>query len=174
VRSVRLADGREIPADLVVMAVGIRPNIALAKAAGLDANRGIVVADNMQTTDPHIFAVGECAEHRGQCFGLVAPLWDMAKVCAHHLAGGEEMLFAAPALSTRLKITGIDVFSAGALVAADDNDDEITLQDASHGTYKKLILRDGKLVGTVLYGDVADGAWYFDLMRQGTDVGDIR
>jgi nitrite reductase (NADH) large subunit len=174
VRSVRLADGREIPADLVVMAVGIRPNIALAKAAGLDANRGVVVADNMQTTDPSIFAVGECAEHRGQCFGLVAPLWDMAKVCAHHLAGGEEMLFAAPALSTRLKITGIDVFSAGALVAADEADDEITLQDAAHGTYKKLVLRDGKLVGAVLYGDVADGAWYFDLMRQGTDVGEIR
>jgi nitrite reductase (NADH) large subunit len=174
VRSVRLADGREIPADLVVMAVGIRPNIALAKAAGLDANRGIVVADNMQTTDPHIFAVGECAEHRGLCFGLVAPLWDMAKVCAHHLAGGDEMQFAAPALSTRLKITGIDVFSAGALCAADEADDEITLQDASQGTYKKLVLRDGKLVGAVLYGDVADGNWYFDLMRRGAVVSDIR
>ncbi|PKU21706.1 nitrite reductase large subunit NirB [Telmatospirillum siberiense] len=174
VRSVRLADGREIPADLVVMAIGIRPNTTLAKAAGLDVNRGIVVADNMRTTDPRIYAVGECAEHRGQCFGLVAPLWDMAKVCAHHLAGGEEMLFTPPALSTRLKITGIDVFSAGALTAAGEEDDEITLQDAAQGTYKKLVLRDGRLVGAVLYGDVADGAWYFDLMRQGTDVADIR
>jgi nitrite reductase (NADH) large subunit len=174
VRSVRLADGRDIPADLVVMAIGIRPDIALAKQAGLDANRGVVVGDDMRTTDPHIYAVGECAEHRGQCFGLVAPLWDMAKVCADRLAGIEAPLFAAPALSTRLKITGIDVFSAGVLAAADDGDDEITFSDAAAGIYKKLVIRDDKVVGAVLYGDVADGAWYFDLLQRGTSVAAIR
>jgi nitrite reductase (NADH) large subunit len=174
VEGVRLADGREIPADLAVMAIGIRPEITLARQAGLDANRGIVVADNLRTTDPSIYAVGECAEHRGQCFGLVAPLWDMAKVCAHHLAGGEALLFTPPPVSTRLKITGIDVFSAGALTAADEADDEVTISDSALGTYKKLVLRDNKVVGAVLYGDVSDGAWYFDLMRRGTDIADIR
>jgi len=174
VEGVRLSDGREIPADLVVMAIGIRPEITLAKQAGLDANRGVVVGDDMRTTDPHIYAVGECAEHRGQCFGLVAPLWDMAKVCADRLAGIEGPLFAAPKLSTRLKITGIDVFSAGVLAAADESEDEITFSDAAAGIYKKLIIRDDKLVGTVLYGDATDGAWYFDLLCQGTDVSALR
>jgi nitrite reductase (NADH) large subunit len=174
VEGVRLADGREIPADLVVMAIGIRPEITLAKQAGLDANRGIVVGDDMRTTDPHIYAVGECAEHRGTCFGLVAPLWDMAKVCADRLAGIEGKLFATPELSTRLKITGIDVFSAGVLMASDESEDEVTYSDASAGIYKKLVIRDDKLVGAVLYGDVADGAWYFDLICQGSDVSAFR
>jgi nitrite reductase (NADH) large subunit len=174
VEGVRLADGRDIPADLVVMAIGIRPEISLAKQAGLDANRGVVVGDDMRTTDPHIYAVGECAEHRGQCFGLVAPLWDMAKVCADRLAGIEAPLFAAPKMSTRLKITGIDVFSAGVLAAADESEDEITFSDAAAGIYKKLVIRDDKLVGAVLYGDVTDGAWYFDLLCKGTDVGALR
>lgn len=174
VEGVRLTDGRDIPADLVVLAIGIRPNIALAKQAGLEVNRAIIVLDSLQTSDPTIYAVGECAEHRGQCFGLVAPLWDMAKVCAAHLAGESAEAFSPPALSTRLKITGIDVFSAGALTIADDNDDEITFSDAANGVYKKLVLRDNKVVGSVLYGDVADGAWYFDLMRKATDVSDIR
>ena len=174
VEGVRLADGREIPADLVVMAIGIRPDTGLAKQAGLDANRGIVVGDDMRTTDQHIYAVGECAEHRGQCFGLVAPLWDMAKVCADRLAGIETKLFEAPALSTRLKITGIDVFSAGVLAAADESEDEVTYSDAAAGIYKKLVIRDDKLVGAVLYGDVADGSWYFDLMRSGADVSALR
>jgi nitrite reductase (NADH) large subunit len=174
VQGVRLADGRIIPADLVVMATGIRPDTELARKSGLDANRGVVVADNMSTTNPDIFAVGECAEHRGQCFGLVAPLWDMAKVCAHHLAGGDEMMFQAPAMSTRLKITGIDVFSAGALAAVDEGDDEVILQDSARGTYKKLVVRDDKLIGAVLYGDVADGAWYFELMRKQADVAELR
>jgi nitrite reductase (NADH) large subunit len=174
VEGVRLSDGRDIPADLVVMAIGIRPEITLAKQAGLDANRGIVVGDDMRTTDPHIYAVGECAEHRGKCFGLVAPLWDMAKVCADRLAGIEGDLFKTPELSTRLKITGIDVFSAGVLTAADDSEDEVTYSDASAGIYKKLVIRDDKLVGAVLYGDVADGAWYFDLICQGTDVSAFR
>ena len=172
VTGVRLADGREVPADLVVVAIGIRPEITLARDAGLDVNRGIVVADNLSTTDHDIFAVGECVEHRGQCFGLVAPIWDMAKVCAHHLAGGEDLLFAPQASATRLKITGIDVFSAGALNAGED-EDEVLLQDARRRAYRKLVLREGRVIGTVLYGDVTDGAWYFDLIRKGTDVSEI-
>ena len=128
---VQLADGRFVPADLVVLAIGIRPNIDLAKAAQLEVNRGIVVTDDMRTSDPDIFAVGECVEHRGKVFGLVAPIWDQAKVCAARLAGDEEALFVSKALATSLKITGVDVFSAGALMAADESDDEITLRDDS-------------------------------------------
>ena len=128
----------------------------------------------MRTSDPEIFAVGECVEHRGQVFGLVAPLWDQAKVCAARLAGDESAVFASQALSTSLKITGVDVFSAGALMAADEDDDEITLRDDSRGLYKKIVLRDGKLVGAVLYGDVADGPWYLQLMRDKEDVSALR
>jgi nitrite reductase (NADH) large subunit len=171
---VQLADGRFIPADLVVLAIGIRPNIDLAREAKLDVNRGIVVGDDMRTSDPDIFAVGECVEHRGDVFGLVAPIWDQAKVCAARLAGDRTALFTTRALSTSLKITGIDVFSAGALMAADEDDDEITLRDDKHGLYKKVILRDGQLVGAVLYGDVADGSWYLQLMREKTDVSALR
>ena len=171
---VQLADGRFVPADLVVLAIGIRPNIDLAKAAQLDVNRGIVVFDDMRTSDPDIFAIGECVEHRGQVFGLVAPLWDQAKVCAARLAGDETAIFASRALSTSLKITGVDVFSAGVLMAADEADDEITLRDDSRGLYKKIVLRDGRLVGAVLYGDVADGQWYLQLMRDKKDVSALR
>lgn len=171
---VRLADGREIPADLVVLAIGIRPNIDLARQAGLDVNRGVVVDDALRTSDPGIHAVGECVEHRGQVFGLVAPIWEQAKVCAARLAGEEEATYATPPVATRLKITGIDVFSAGALAAVEETDDEITLHDARRGRYRKLVLRDGKLVGAVLYGDVADGAWYLRMMREGTDMSALR
>jgi nitrite reductase (NADH) large subunit len=171
---VQLADGRCIPADLVVLAIGIRPNIDLAKAAGLDIGRGITVFDDMRTSDPDIFAVGECVEHRGQVFGLVAPLWDQARVCAARLAGDESAVFASRALSTSLKITGVDVFSAGALTAADADDDEITLRDDARGLYKKIVLREGKLVGAVLYGDVADGPWYLRLMNDKSDVSALR
>ncbi|MCR6632308.1 MAG: nitrite reductase large subunit NirB [Magnetospirillum sp.] len=170
----RLADGREIPADLVVVAIGIRPNVDLAKAAGLDVNRGIRVGDDMATSDPDIYSVGECVEHNGQVFGLVAPLWEQAKVCAARLAGDSVAAYATPPLSTRLKITGIDVFSAGQLAAADEADAEIVFRDVAKGIYKKLVVRDDRIVGTVLYGDVADGGWYFDLMRQGKDVADMR
>ncbi len=173
-QGVQLADGRFVPADLVVLAIGIRPNIDLAKAAQLEVNRGIVVTDDMRTSDPEIFAVGECIEHRGNVFGLVAPIWDQAKVCAARLAGDEEALFASQALATSLKITGVDVFSAGALMAADEADDEITLRDDSRGLYKKIVLRDGKLVGAVLYGDVADGQWYLQMMRDKEDVSALR
>jgi nitrite reductase (NADH) large subunit len=171
---VQLADGRFIPADLVVLAIGIRPNIDLAKAANLEVNRGIVVTDDMRTSDPDIFAVGECVEHRGAVFGLVAPIWDQAKVCASRLAGQDHALFTSKALATSLKITGVDVFSAGALMAESENDDEITLRDDNRGLYKKIVLRDGRLVGAVLYGDVADGQWYLSLMRDKTDISEMR
>jgi nitrite reductase (NADH) large subunit len=172
--AVRLADGRELPADLVVMAIGIRPEIDLARRIGLDVNRGIVVNDDMRTTDPHIYAVGECAEHRGICYGLVEPLWDMAEVCANRLAGGGDALFTAPIPSARLKITGVDVFSAGALMAEADSDDEITYLDSGQGIYKKLVLREGKIAGVMLYGDIADSAWYLKLMRERANISSLR
>ncbi len=171
---VQLADGRFIPADLVVLAIGIRPNIDLARAADLEVNRGIVVTDDMRTSDPDIFSVGECVEHRGAVFGLVAPIWDQAKVCAARLAGDETALFTSKALATSLKITGVDVFSAGALMAEGESDDEITLRDDNRGLYKKIVVRDGKLVGAVLYGDVVDGQWYLGMIRDKTDISDMR
>jgi nitrite reductase (NADH) large subunit len=169
-----LADGRRIAADLVVLAVGVRPNIELASAAKLDVNRGILVGDDMATSDPDICAVGECTEHNGQVFGLVAPLWEQARVCAARLAGDESTAYVPQPVFTSLKITGVDVFSAGALAAADDADEEITLHDPKGGIYKKLILRDSRVVGSVLYGSVADGPWYVQLMRDKTDVSPFR
>src|SRR5580704_14809984 len=172
--AVLLADGRRIPADFVVLAVGVRPNIDLARTADLDANRGILVGDDMATSDPDIYAVGECIEHNGQVFGLVAPIWDQAKVCGARLAGDTAAVYVPPPVFTSLKITGIDVFSAGTLAAADAADEEITLHDARRGLYKKVILRDDRIVGSVLYGSVADGPWYVELMRDKVDVSPIR
>jgi nitrite reductase (NADH) large subunit len=169
-KGIRLTDGREFPAELVVLAIGIRPNIDLARAAGLDLNRGVLVGDDLRTSDPAVYAVGECVEHNGQVYGLLSPLWEQASVCAARLAGDAKAAFAPPPVFTSLKITGIDVFSAGALAAADPADEEIILHDASGGTYKKLVLRGDRLVGAVLYGAVADGPWYVDLIREGTDV----
>jgi nitrite reductase (NADH) large subunit len=169
-----LADGREIPADLVVLAIGIRPNVDLARAAELDVNRGILVGDDMRTSDADIYAVGECIEHNGQVFGLVAPIWEQATVCGARLTGDATAVYVPPPVFTSLKITGIDVFSAGALAAADQHDDEITLHDAKRGVYKKVVLRDDKVVGTVLYGHVADGPWYVQLMRNKVDVSAFR
>ncbi|HXC30260.1 MAG TPA: nitrite reductase large subunit NirB [Stellaceae bacterium] len=171
---VQLADGRKIDADLVVLAIGIRPNIDLARAAGLDVNRGLLVGDDMRTSDPDIYAVGECIEHNGQVFGLVAPIWEQAKVCGARLAGDEVAVYVPPPVFTSLKITGVDVFSAGALAAADEADEEITLHDARRGIYKKVILRDNRIVGSVLYGHVVDGPWYVQLMRERTDVSAFR
>ncbi|HZK92193.1 MAG TPA: nitrite reductase large subunit NirB [Stellaceae bacterium] len=169
-----LADGRQIDADLVVLAIGIRPNIDLARAAGLDVNRGLLVGDDMRTSDPSIYAVGECIEHNGQVFGLVTPIWEQAKVCGARLAGDGAAVYVPPPVFTSLKITGVDVFSAGALAAADDADEEITLHDARRGLYKKIILRDDRIVGSVLYGQVADGPWYVQLMREKADVSGFR
>ena len=172
--AVVLADGRTIPADFVVLAVGIRPNIDLARGAGLDVNRGVLVGDDMATSDPNIYAVGECVEHNGQVFGLVAPLWDQAKVCGARLAGDATAVYDPPPVFTSLKITGVDVFSAGALAAADGADEEITLYDGKRGLYKKVILRGDRVVGSVLYGSVADGPWHVQLMREKTDVAPFR
>jgi nitrite reductase (NADH) large subunit len=171
---VRLADGRQIAGDLVVMAIGIRPNIDLAVAAGLDVNRGIRVGDDMRTCDPGIYAVGECIEHNGQVFGLVAPIWEQAEVCAAWLAGDERAAYLPSPVFTSLKITGVNVFSAGALAAGDAADEEVMLHDARRGIYKKLVLRDGRIVGSVLYGHVADGPWYLQLMRDKADVSAFR
>jgi nitrite reductase (NADH) large subunit len=172
--AVVLADGRRIPADFVVLAVGIRPNIDLARGADLDVNRGILVGDDMATSDPDIHAVGECIEHNGQVFGLVAPIWDQAKVCGARLAGDADAVYVPPPVFTSLKITGVDVFSAGRLAAADAADEEITLHDEKRGLYKKVILREDRVVGSVLYGSVADGPWYVELMRARADVSLIR
>jgi len=167
---VGLADGSEVAGDLVVMAIGTRPNIDLARAAGLDINRGIVVGDDLRTSDPAIYAIGECVEHNGQTFGLVAPLWEQAKICAARLAGDPYAAYLPPPVFTSLKITGIDVFSAGALVTADDADNLVTLSDVASGIYKKLILRGDRLVGCVLYGDVGDGSWYVELIQSQCSV----
>eukprot|EP01037_Dinobryon_pediforme_P011762 gene11762-11853_t len=173
VTGVRFADGTEVEADLVVMAVGIRPNIELAKKAGLYCERGIVVSDAMQSYDGRIYAVGECVQHRKQTYGLVAPLWDQAKVCANHLALKAFATYKGSSVSTKLKVTGIDLFSAGDFSSAPDRE-EIILQDAAQGIYKRIVLKDKKIVGAVLYGDTADGAWYFQHLRDGTDVSQMR
>jgi len=172
--AVLLADGRRIPADFVVLAVGIRPNIDLAREAGLGVNRGVLVGDDMATSDPDIHAVGECIEHNGQTFGLVAPIREQTKVCGARLAGDTATVYVPPPAFTSLKITGVDVFSAGVLASADDTDEEITLHDAKGGLYKKLIVRNDRVVGSVLYGSVGDGPWYVQLMRDGTDISAIR
>ncbi|HEC26334.1 MAG TPA: NAD(P)/FAD-dependent oxidoreductase [Gammaproteobacteria bacterium] len=173
VEKVKFADGSELDADLVVMAVGIRPNIELAKKAGLYCERGLVVSDTMQTFDPRIYAVGECVQHRGNTYGLVAPLFEQAKVCANHLATLGYGRYEGSVTSTKLKVTGIDLFSAGNFKGDEDTED-IVFQDPKAGIYKHLVLRDNKLEGAVLYGDTVDGAWFFQLMREATDITDIR
>lgn len=173
VQGVVMADGREITADIVVMAVGISPNIGLAKSARLHCERGVVVNDTMQTYDPRIYAVGECVQHRGQVYGLVAPLFEQAKVCANHLAQLGYARYEGSMVSTKLKVTGIELFSAGDFIG-DESTDEIVMQDVSAGIYKKIVLKDNVIQGAVLYGDTVDGAWYFQLMREGTDVSDMR
>lgn len=172
VEAVRLKDGTEIAADLVVMAVGIRPSVALARAAGLEVGRGIKVDDHMVTSDPAILAVGECVEHQGQVYGLVAPLWDMCRALADGLVERHSGYRPAPT-STKLKVAGLDVFSAGDFSGGDGAED-IVLRDASRGIYKRVVVRDDRIVGAVLYGDTADGNWYFDLLKRGESVADIR
>ena len=174
VEAVQLADGRELPADIVVFTVGVRPNIDLARAGGLDVNRGIIVDDFMATSEPDIFAVGECIEHRGQTFGLVGPLWEQARICAGVLTGSAQEPYVAPTPHTSLKVTGVDVFSAGVLEARDDGDEEITLRDAGSGQYKKLVVHDGRLVGAILYGEIADGPWFVELIESKRDITPLR
>ena len=173
VTGLRFKGGEEIEADLIIMAAGIRPNIALAKSAGIHCERGIVVSDTMQTFDPKIYSVGECVQHRGQAYGLVAPLFEQAKVAANHLAQYGRMRYEGSSVSTKLKVTGIDLFSAGDFNVSDE-DEELLLQDAARGVYKKLVLRGNKLRGAVMYGETVDGPWYFQLMRDGIDVSELR
>ncbi|MDR3481322.1 MAG: nitrite reductase large subunit NirB [Burkholderiaceae bacterium] len=173
VAAVRFKDGETIPAELVVMAVGIRPNTSLAEAAGIYCNRGIVVSDALQTYDPRIYAVGECVSHRGVAYGLVAPLFEQAKVCANHLAQMGIGRYQGSVLSTKLKVTGIDLFSAGDFMGGEQSE-EIVLSDPAGGVYKKLVIKDDQLVGACLYGDTTDGAWYFKLLKEGRKLGDLR
>ena len=172
VEGVRLKDGRDIPASLVVMAVGIRPSTALAKEAGLDVARGIKVDDHMVTSDPDVLAVGECVEHDGNVYGLVAPLWDMCRSLADGLTD-QHSGYRGSVTSTKLKVAGLDVFSAGDFSGGDGCED-IVLRDASRGVYKRVVVKDDRIVGAVLYGDTADGGWYFDLLRKGEDIADMR
>ena len=174
VRAVKFKDGLEVPADLVVMAVGIRPNTELAEKMRLYVNRGIVVSDTMQTTtDARIYSVGECAAHRGIAYGLVAPLFEQGKVLANHLAQFGIGRYTGSLTSTKLKVTGIDLFSAGEFQGGKGTE-EIVMSDPFGGVYKKLVIKDDKLVGACLYGDTVDGSWYFKLLRDGRSVADLR
>lgn len=172
VAGVRLDDGTEIPADIVVMAIGIRPNADLGGNAGLMAGRGIEVNDAMETSDPDIYALGECAEHRGLCYGLVAPLYEMAEVVAAQLTGDDKR-YTGSATSTRLKVTGVDLFSAGEFAEGPEFE-EILLRDAERGVYRRLVLEDNAISGIVLYGDTSDGAWFFQMLKDKTDISEMR
>ncbi|HEU0203489.1 MAG TPA: nitrite reductase large subunit NirB [Burkholderiaceae bacterium] len=171
--ALRFSDGTAVEADIVVMAVGIRPNTTLAESAGLHCHRGIVVNDTMQTFDPRIYAVGECVSHRGIAYGLVAPLFEQAKVAANHLAHFGIGRYAGSVTSTKLKVTGIDLFSAGNFLGG-EGCEEIVLSDPNAGVYKKLVVKGDKLVGACLYGDTVDGSWYFKLLREERNIADIR
>ena len=172
VEAIELADGRRIDADAVIFAAGIRPNTALAKEAGIPVNRGIVVDNVMQTGTPNIFAFGECAEHRGICYGLVEPAYEQARVLAQHLAGAAAF-YGGSVLSTNLKVSGVSVFSAGDFMGA-RGCEAIVLSDIRHGTYKKLVISEGRLTGAVLVGDTADALWYLELIRSRQPIARIR
>jgi nitrite reductase (NADH) large subunit len=173
VTAVRFADGTQLDADLVVMTAGVRPNIALAKDAGLHCDRAIVVDDTLQTYDPRVYAVGECVQHRSATFGLVAPIWDQARVAGAHLAGAGHRRYVQRATATKLKVTGVDLYSAGDFIGGEGSED-LVLRDPRRGVYKRLVLQTGRIVGAVLYGDVKDGGWYFDLIQNRTDVTHLR
>jgi nitrite reductase (NADH) large subunit len=166
-------DGEAVAADLVVMAAGVRPNVALAQGAGLHVERAIVVDDTLQTYDPRVYAVGECVQHRRATFGLVAPIWDQARVCAAHLAGKGHRRYVQQATATKLKVTGVDLYSAGDIVGLDGSED-LVLRDRRGGVYKRLVVTGNRLAGVVLYGDVLDGPWYFDLIQKRTDIAALR
>jgi nitrite reductase (NADH) large subunit len=172
VEAVELTDGRRIDADAVIFAAGVRPNVALAKDAGIGVNRGIVVDDRLQTGVPDIFALGECAEHRGTCYGLVEPAYEQVRVLAQHLAGGKAA-YGGSIVATNLKVSGVGVFSAGDFIGTEGSE-AIVLSDLRHGTYKKLVLSDGRLTGAVLVGDTGDALWYLELIRSREPIAGIR
>jgi len=172
VEGIELADGRRIDAGAVVFAAGIRPNTALAGDAGIAVNRGVVVDDSLQTAAPGIFALGECAEHRGVCYGLVEPAYEQARVLAAHLAG-RAASYGGSVVATNLKVSGVNVFSAGDFIGAEGSE-TIVLNDAKGGTYKKLVIAEGRLTGAVLVGDVVDALWYLQLIRERSPIARIR
>lgn len=172
VEAVELADGSCIAADAVIFAAGIRPNVALAKEAGIAVNRGIVVDDALQTAMPDVFALGECAEHRGTCYGLVEPAYEQARVLARHLAG-RPASYRGSVVATNLKVSGVSVFSAGDFMGGGGSE-SLVLSDRRRGTYKKLVIADGRLVGAVLVGDTVDALWYLELIRSRDKVATIR
>ncbi|MBR0694436.1 FAD-dependent oxidoreductase [Bradyrhizobium lablabi] len=172
VTGVELADGRQIEADAVIFAAGIRPNVALAKDAGIPVGRGIVIGDRLQTGIADVYAIGECAEHRGICYGLVEPAYEQARVLARHLAGGDAA-YAGSVVATNLKVSGVGVFSAGDFLGADGSE-SLVLRDVNHGTYRKLVVADGRLSGAVLIGDTADALWYLELIRTRKPVAQMR
>ncbi|WP_223069766.1 nitrite reductase large subunit NirB [Paenibacillus caui] len=169
VKSLLFAGGERIDADLVVMAVGIKPNVELAQTAGIKVNRGIVVNDYMETNIPGIYALGECAEHRGIAYGLVAPLYEQGAVLAKRLAGVQTEGYSGSVTSTKLKVSGVDVFSAGAF-AEQEGTRVLKYQDEVDGVYKKLVIQDNKLVGAVLFGDTNDGAELFSVIKNGETI----
>ena len=173
VGAVRFKDGSEIPADLVVMAAGVRPNIALAQESGLHCERAIVVDDTLQTYDPRVYAVGECVQHRSATFGLVAPIWDQAKVAGAHLARSGHRRYVQTATPTKLKVTGVDLYSVGDFIGGEGTED-LVLRDPRRGVYKRLVLNGNRIAGAVLYGDVQDGPWYFNLIQNRTDISSMR
>ena len=172
VAGLRLKDGRNIPADLIVMAVGIRPNVRLARGADLSVNRGIVVGDDLATSDPDVYALGECAEHRGTCYGLVEPAYEQARTLARTLAG-KPASYEGSLLSTNLKVSGVNVFSAGDFLGAPGTE-PIVLRDPGRKSYRKLVVNEDRLTGAVLVGDTADALWYLDLIRSGAPIGALR
>ena len=172
VEAVELKDGRVVPADLVVVAVGVRPNAALATQGGIAVNRGIVVDDGLATSARDVFAIGECVEHRGQCYGLVEPGYEQAAVLARRLAG-KPVSYPGSVIATNLKVSGVDVFSAGDFLGRDGTE-TIVLHDPSFGVYRKLVIAQDRLVGAVLYGDTTDGLWYLDLIRSGQSIAGFR
>jgi nitrite reductase (NADH) large subunit len=172
VEAVELADGSRIEADAVIFAAGIKPNVALARDAGIAVNRGIVVNDVMQTASPDIYAIGECAEHRGTCYGLVEPAYEQARVLARHLAG-RPGAYQGSIVSTNLKVSGVSVFSAGDFMGGDGSE-SLVLTDRRRGTYKKLVIAGGRLTGAVLIGDTVDALWYLELIRNREKVAAIR
>jgi len=172
VTGIKLDDGTVIDAKIIVMAVGIRPSAALAQTIDIDCNRGILVNDKMETSEEDIYALGECVEHRGECYGLVAPLYEMGKVLAKNLCGGDEE-FTGSVTATKLKVTGIDLFSAGDFAESADRE-EIVLRDATQGIYKRLVLKDNRIIGAVQFGETSDGTWFFDLLKKQTDISEMR
>lgn len=173
VESIRFKDGSEVAADLVVMAIGVRPNIELAKSSGIQCDKGILVDDTLQTFTPSIYAVGECVQHRNKTFGLVAPLFEQAKVCANHLVDMGIASYVSSVTSTKLKVTGINLFSAGDFIGSKGTE-TIVFKDVSRHIYKKLVIKNNIIVGILLYGETSDGLWYFSLLTERQDISPIR